>query len=220
MYIICYFDQGGNQAWEQYANENDMNERIEDLGNTLNCSLDDIKIFKENELSFTDDWEKMRDFFHLTKEEFLNSYSYLNEEEYLATLNEVLGTDYGWYFDKEHYIKLKEQISNSTQKADVLVGKVYKGELCIELYARYTDKTLNPRVNLFYSVYVGGVKTENSFNVKYPYDYVGGGEIPIDDEDYKDFIKRAEYIFSWYIHERSLTYTHADLIDKARYGIY
>ena len=34
---------------------------------------------------FTNDGEKMRDFFDLTKEEFLESYSYLTEEEYDAT---------------------------------------------------------------------------------------------------------------------------------------
>ena len=39
--------------------------------------------------SFTDDAEKMRDFKILTKEEFLNSYSYITEEEYNLTLKEV-----------------------------------------------------------------------------------------------------------------------------------
>ena len=39
--------------------------------------------------SFTDDTEKMRDFKILTKEEFLNSYSYITEEEYNLTLKEV-----------------------------------------------------------------------------------------------------------------------------------
>ena len=34
---------------------------------------------------FVNDGEKMRDFFDLTKEEFLESYSYLTEEEYDAT---------------------------------------------------------------------------------------------------------------------------------------
>ena len=32
--------------------------------------------------NFIDDKEKMRDFYELTKEEFLLSYSYLTEEEY------------------------------------------------------------------------------------------------------------------------------------------
>jgi hypothetical protein len=39
----------------------------------------------DNRIDFTTDWEKMRDFFKLTKEEFLMSYSYLTEEEYEAT---------------------------------------------------------------------------------------------------------------------------------------
>ena len=36
-------------------------------------------------MDFINDDEKMRDFFLLTKEEFLNSYSYLKEEDYDAT---------------------------------------------------------------------------------------------------------------------------------------
>lgn len=46
----------------------------------------DIKQNKDDELSFLDDEEKMRDFKELTKEEFLFSYSYLTEEEYDATM--------------------------------------------------------------------------------------------------------------------------------------
>lgn len=44
---------------------------------------------------FIDDGEKMRDFFELTKEEFLDSYSYLTEEEYDTTAEYV----------KEHKLK-------------------------------------------------------------------------------------------------------------------
>ena len=40
-------------------------------------------------MSFVDDEEKMRDFFIMTKEEFLASYSYLTEEEYDATEEEI-----------------------------------------------------------------------------------------------------------------------------------
>ena len=40
---------------------------------------------------FTDDEEKMRDFYILSKDEFLASYSYLTEEEYDATYREVYG---------------------------------------------------------------------------------------------------------------------------------
>ncbi len=39
---------------------------------------------------FIDDWEKMRDFFQLTRSEFLKSYSYLHEMEYDATAKRVL----------------------------------------------------------------------------------------------------------------------------------
>ena len=40
-------------------------------------------------ISFIDDKEKMRDFADLSKEDFLNSYSYLNEDDYLATLKDI-----------------------------------------------------------------------------------------------------------------------------------
>ena len=40
-------------------------------------------------MDFLNDEEKMRDFFILTKEEFLASYSYLTEEEYDATEEEL-----------------------------------------------------------------------------------------------------------------------------------
>ena len=42
-----------------------------------------------NYTDFTDDEEKMKDFFYLSKERFLESYSYLTEEEYNLTLKKV-----------------------------------------------------------------------------------------------------------------------------------
>lgn len=38
---------------------------------------------------FCDDAEKMFDFFQLSKEEFLRSYSYMTEEEYLLTFIKI-----------------------------------------------------------------------------------------------------------------------------------
>ena len=35
---------------------------------------------------FTDDYEKMKDFFQLSKEDWLKHYSYMTEAEYVATL--------------------------------------------------------------------------------------------------------------------------------------
>ena len=42
-----------------------------------------------NYTDFTDDEEKMKDFFYLSKERFLESYSYLTEQEYNLTLKKV-----------------------------------------------------------------------------------------------------------------------------------
>ena len=43
-------------------------------------------------MDFTTDKEKMVDFFILSKEEFLASYSYLTDEEYEATVRKVIKT--------------------------------------------------------------------------------------------------------------------------------
>ena len=45
---------------------------------------------KPKGFSFIDDEEKMEDFYLLSKEEFLQSYSYLHEDDYDATMEEVL----------------------------------------------------------------------------------------------------------------------------------
>jgi len=42
-------------------------------------------------MDFTDDAEKMADYYTLTKEQFLRSYSYLTEEEYTLTYNKING---------------------------------------------------------------------------------------------------------------------------------
>ena len=49
-------------------------------------SLIDKRLYKD----FTDDKEKMVDFMILSKEDFLNSYSYLSEEEWVLTYNKIM----------------------------------------------------------------------------------------------------------------------------------
>ena len=46
---------------------------------------------KKNYTNFTTDWEKMYDFWNMTKGDFLKSYSYLTEEEYNLTCDETIG---------------------------------------------------------------------------------------------------------------------------------
>ena len=46
---------------------------------------------KKNYTNFTTDWEKMYDFWNMTKGDFLKSYSYLSEEEYNLTCDETIG---------------------------------------------------------------------------------------------------------------------------------
>lgn len=40
-------------------------------------------------MDFLDDKEKMQDFYILSKEEFLNSYSYLKDEDYERTIDKL-----------------------------------------------------------------------------------------------------------------------------------
>ena len=59
-----------------------------ELRERRNKTMSKAEVFNQ---SFADDAEKMIDFNTLTKEEFLQSYSYLTEAEYEATLQEVNG---------------------------------------------------------------------------------------------------------------------------------
>ena len=78
--------------------------------------------------TFIDDKEKMRDFYELTKEEFLAFYSYLTEEEYDATreaVKEVQGTDgFKNEYDKTYNYMLKcrenfiDQLKNGIKRGE------------------------------------------------------------------------------------------------------
>jgi hypothetical protein len=56
-------------------------------------------------IDFTTDWEKMRDYFQISKEEFLASYSYVSEAEYDATAKIVEKKD---ALDKDLYEDLSD----------------------------------------------------------------------------------------------------------------
>lgn len=50
-------------------------------------------------MSFINDQEKMVDFFTITKEQFLNFYSYISEDEYEETKREVIERSGYWNAD-------------------------------------------------------------------------------------------------------------------------
>ena len=58
-------------------------------------------------IDFTTDWEKMRDYFQISKEEFLASYSYVTEAEYDATAKIVkdsgkeIKNTWAWFYGNE-----------------------------------------------------------------------------------------------------------------------
>ena len=54
---------------------------------------------KDTELSFINDQEKMVDFFSVNRKDFLEFYSYLSEEEYNATIQDVLNRSGYWNAD-------------------------------------------------------------------------------------------------------------------------
>jgi len=45
---------------------------------------------QEEGFDFIDDWEKMRDYYQMSKEDFLKFYSYLSEKDYEATDDKVV----------------------------------------------------------------------------------------------------------------------------------
>lgn len=67
----------------------DNNEIVLDVGeNTYRLHITkDINVI--NQSNFIDDEEKMIDFNTITKEQFLNSYSYITEQEYDNTLKQL-----------------------------------------------------------------------------------------------------------------------------------
>ncbi len=75
--------------------------------------------------SFADDEEKMADFYDLTKEEFLRSYSYLTEEEYNLTLNEV-----GKSIKKEIRITMTTRYDWTDEELEELLYNVLFDRLC------------------------------------------------------------------------------------------
>lgn len=83
-----------NEKWKKlvkgYVNEyvETITYELEDMSDTETREYLGITIYCDyiNEGNdFTNDWEKMYDFFLLSKEEFLETYSYLTEDDYDAT---------------------------------------------------------------------------------------------------------------------------------------
>jgi len=67
-------------------------------------------IYRRNKMDFTTDWEKMRDFFKLTQEEFLETYDYVSEEEYLATCKIVAQADNPNYENEQKFINTVDSL--------------------------------------------------------------------------------------------------------------
>lgn len=76
--------------------------------------------YEELEVSFIDDEEKMIDFFTTTKEQFLKFYSYLTEEEYETTKQEVLNKSGYW---NSEYADVEDGIT---------VGKILQSIMMVE----------------------------------------------------------------------------------------
>ncbi len=100
-------------------------------------------------INFTTDWEKMRDYFQISKEEFLASYSYVTEAEYDATKKVVEKKD---ALDKDSYKDLSDgeildiifskfkfvddKVNDPTEQLMILIDKAlaYKKYLADILY--------------------------------------------------------------------------------------
>jgi len=85
----------------------DNNEIVLDVGdNTYRLHITkDINVI--NQSSFIDDEEKMIDFNTITKEQFLNSYSYITEQEYDNTLKQLEVTQ--WVTQKNIFLVIESR---------------------------------------------------------------------------------------------------------------
>ena len=80
-------------------------------------------------MDFLKDEEKMRDYFRISKEEFLKSYSYLKEEEYNATTKALEEIWERFYYegDDNSYTPSEDEIrAKKTEKARRLFPLEYK----------------------------------------------------------------------------------------------
>jgi len=113
-------------------------------------------------IDFTTDWEKMRDYFQISKEEFLASYSYVSEAEYDATKKivekkDVLDKDLSdgeildIIFSKFKFVD--DKVNDPTEQLMILIDKAlaYKKFLADILYqdALRTSKAELQEVSFF-----------------------------------------------------------------------
>lgn len=47
-FILCYFDEKGNQCWEEILGEDVMQIRVGELIEELDCDADDIMVFDKD----------------------------------------------------------------------------------------------------------------------------------------------------------------------------
>lgn len=74
---------------DMYGMIKSINEKMPEHMRLTDNEWAQVKQYCSRTKSFIDDNEKMVDFFKLTKEEFLSSYSYLEEDAYNSTLEDV-----------------------------------------------------------------------------------------------------------------------------------
>ncbi len=134
-----------------------IEKRMRDLQIELNKLLK--KDFKNN--NFIDDEEKMKDFHNLTKEEFLQSYSYLTEQEYDNTM--LLVQKKMFIFDDELYFGQDEAlktVDGYLWATDVLVDRMkdaVKDKHSPETFETFDNINFYPIYNCWYcGIKLGG----------------------------------------------------------------
>lgn len=80
-FVVCH-------NWDNEANVWGSAEYFINIESASNYFTEKVKPYTR---SFIGDTEKMRDFFELSKEDFLDTYNYLTEEDYKDTLKELYG---------------------------------------------------------------------------------------------------------------------------------
>lgn len=106
--------------------------------------------------NFVNDAEKMRDFHRLTKEEFLQSYSYLTEEEY----DNTKAIESAWL----EYVKYRSKIIELIVNGRELLNRILqKQPMIVDTILEEFDENLNHERSFLTPTFIKEIKSDGYF---------------------------------------------------------
>lgn len=142
-------------------------------------------------MDFIDDKEKMRDFFSMSKDSFLSSYSYLSEEEYDATVNKLNSMNKKLEFQNKVYelkvgtyedgkfLKVSIIDKDTKQEKEITMSGVEIVEPpaptpdCVLINSEENKELINKLLELKVLVYSNTIFAKFNMSELYNYDRIG-----------------------------------------------